>query len=359
MNIAIDARTIADDITGSGRYVLKLIEGLRDFNLRDRRFSVTALYNKEPVHRVSGISTEVLVSNNRFKWEQFVLPKFLNAHDFDLYHATWNYGIPFFYKGTTVLTVLDVIPLKWPPYFLSKKILTLPEYLFSLYNALIKANKIISISKTSTNDVVSVYPFARKKITTIPLAVDIPVLPPHAHSPIPKPYIVYLGGVDKRKNIDGVIRAYANSKTKETHDLVIVGRNAQYYWPLINKLSLGEKVHLPGFVSEEEKFTILKDAACLVYPSFYEGFGIPVLEAMAVGTPVITSNTSSLPEVAGDCALLVNPHSEAEISTAIDKIVSSLEFSDELRGKGFMRLNSFSWERMIEDTITVYKGVAV
>lgn len=351
MKIILDARPLAHDITGVGRYVLELIEGLRD-----RDFTVSALYNKEPIFKVSGVATVVLPSSNRFVWEQFVLPTYLKTQKFDIYHATWNYGIPLSYKGRSVLTVLDVIPLTWPPYFLSKKIFTFPEYIVSLYGSLIKADKVISISNTSTDDVIRTYPFAQKKITTIPLAVDIPVLPSKANSPISKPYILYVGGVDKRKNIDGVIRAYARSKSKKTHDLVIVGRNAEYYLPLINKLSLGGKVHLPGFVSEEDKFIFLKDSSCLVYPSFYEGFGIPILEAMSTGTPVITSNVSSLPEIACDAALLVDPKNIFDLSRALDELIRSQKMQDELSEKGFQRIREFSWDKMVDETIEVYKS---
>lgn len=349
--IAIDARAAAGEITGVGKYIIRLAEGLASRGVR-----TVLLYSQEPKHLVEGVEKRIIPGNNRFFWEQVSLPKFLNQNEFDLYHATWNYGIPFLFRGNSVLTINDVIPLMWPRYFCGRNIINLPEYLVSLLISFIKADKIIAISKTTANDALKIFPPIKKKMVVIHDGLDLPSWNKKSRRH-KKAYLVYFGGVDKRKNITGLIEAYHQSKAKETHDLVIIGRHSDQFSDIIHKLQLEDKVRLVGYVSEEEKYQWLSGAVALVYPSFYEGFGIPPLEAMSVGTPVVTSSVSSIPEIVGDAALLINPSNITEMAEAIDRITKDKDLQKTLRVKGLEQIKKYSWDKMVEETIKVYEEV--
>ena len=351
MNIALDARAAGNDITGVGKYIIRLAEGLKTRGVRP-----VLLYHREPKYPVEGIEREVIPGNNRFLWEQVSLPKFLDKNKFDIYHAAWNYGIPLFFRGESVLTLNDVIPLMWPRYFCGRNIINLPEYLTSLLISFKKADKIIAISQTTANNAIKIFSPLRNKTVVIHDGVDLPLSDKkrHLHE---KVYLVYFGGIDKRKNIRGLIKAYQQSRAKETHDLVIVGKHSDQFSDIINKLQLENKIRLVGYVSEEDKYHWLGGAVALVYPSFYEGFGIPPLEAMAVGTPVICSNTSSLPEIVGEAALLINPYNMTEITKAIDRITEDKDLRQTLRVRGLEQVKKYSWDKMVEETIKVYEEV--
>ena len=256
-----------------------------------------------------------------------------------------------------MLTVHDVIPLKWPRYFLGNNILAFPDYLISIYLSLIKANRIIMDSQNSAEDVNAVYPFARNKGTVIHLGLDTPKLSKDKHFGLDSPYIIYFGGIDKRKNIIGLMRAFFQSEGSRTYRLVIVGKNSDSFKKEAQELGIMNKTDFIGYVSEEEKYRLLRDATALVYPSFYEGFGIPPLEAMSVGTPVICSNTSSLPEIAGEAALLINPYDIAEMAAAMDRLTTDKDLQQGLRLKGLEQVKKYSWDKMVEETLKVYEEV--
>jgi glycosyltransferase involved in cell wall biosynthesis len=319
---------------------------------------VVLIYDQEPQESVAQAEKRVILGGkSRFCWEQKALAQILNSEKIDLYHATWNYGIPLFYHGPSVLTVHDVIPLKWPTYFYGRNVFSLPEYLVSIYLSFIKASSIITDSQSSAKDVTSVYPLNKNRITVIHLGVDNPRLDKNEPFDMSLPYIIYFGGVDKRKNIIGLMRAFSRSESLRTHRLVIVGKNSDILKKDAQNLGIIDKTDFIGYVSEEKKYALLKKATALVYPSFYEGFGIPPLEAMSVGTPVIASNTSCFHEIIGNAGLFIDPNNISEIATAIDRLVIDLNLQEELRRKGYEQVTNFSWDRMVEKTIKVYREV--
>ena len=178
---------------------------------------------------------------------------------------------------------------------------------------------------------------------------------------LPRPYVLNVGTLEPRKNLDGLLRAFAQAKKSGVpHTLVIAGARG---WgdsrlaPLLRELGIAGSVIFTGFVEDEDLPYLYAGADFFVYPSFYEGFGIPVLEAMACGTPVIASNTSSIPEVAGDAALLVDPHSDAELSASILRLAGDERLRQELRERGLSRAALFSWEKTVNETLKVYENV--
>lgn len=164
-------------------------------------------------------------------------------------------------------------------------------------------------------------------------------------------YILYLGRGDERKNINGLIKAFKILKEKYNmpQKLVLAGPNIGYHIPK----DLEDEVHFTGYVEEDKKWELLRNADVFVFPSFYEGFGIPIIEAQKVGTPVACSDTSSLPEIVGDSALMFNPYHHTEIAEAIYKILSQPQFKEELIRRGFENVKRFSWLKTAEETLKV------
>jgi glycosyltransferase involved in cell wall biosynthesis len=176
-------------------------------------------------------------------------------------------------------------------------------------------------------------------------------------------YFLYLGTLQPRKNLIRLVEAFAEFATHHSPlaiQLVLAGKRGWLYGDLlrhVRRWGLDERVRFPGYVAEEDKAALLSGAVAFLFPSLYEGFGIPVLEAQACGCPVITSTTSSLPEVAGDAALLVDPQDTAAIANAIQRIATEPELCDELIERGFANVGRFSWEncaRTVLKTIEDY-----
>jgi glycosyltransferase involved in cell wall biosynthesis len=176
-----------------------------------------------------------------------------------------------------------------------------------------------------------------------------------------QPYILNVGTLEPRKNLAGLLQAFARARRKGLpHSLVVVGANG---WGnssverLVDELGIREHVHVSGFVDDQTLPRLYAAADFFVYPSLYEGFGLPVLEAMACGAPVITSNVSSMPEVAGGAALLVDPRSTDELCDAMLRLAGDGQLRSLLRVKGKERAGQFSWERTAEQTWQIYQEV--
>lgn len=208
------------------------------------------------------------------------------------------------------------------------------------------------------------------KITVIHLAAGEhfrPQAEPVIHSVLDRtgvrqPYILYVGSIEPRKNLIRLLEAFAQLRHWSTRwDLVVVGgRNIWKSSPVgetTEKLELKHFVHFTGYIPDSDLPGIYNGADLFVFPSLYEGFGLPVLEAMACGTPVITSNTSSLPEVAGDAALLVDPYNVEEIAAAMRHVLEDSALANDLRERGLEHAKKFSWEKTARQTISVYEKV--
>jgi len=190
-------------------------------------------------------------------------------------------------------------------------------------------------------------------------AVDIePILREYS---VETPYILYVGALESRKNLPRLLEAYTLLRQWSTGwRLVIVGARKWKSSPIfetVQRLQLESHVTFTGYVADEHLPALYAGADLFAFPSLYEGFGLPVLEAMACGTPVVTSNSSSLPEVAGDAALLVDPYNVDEIAAAMRRILEDTNLAQELRMHGLARAAQFTWERTARETIEVYEKV--
>ena len=362
MKIGISTAFLGNLRAGTWQYTRHLLQGVT------ARAGITAIDRER--RTLPALDTPVTTYAGggekpaKFIWPNFILPQRAGADGYDLIHCTTPYGtfMPCRYKN--IITICDVTPLLFPGTHGRMNVL---HHRFVLPAILKRADRIITISECSKRDIVKVYGIPEKKISVTLLAADERYKADPEGSPgaslakLPRPYILNVGTLEPRKNLDGLIRAFARAKLEGIpHTLVITGARG---WgesrlaPLINELGLSASVFFTGFVEDEELPHLYRGADFFVYPSLYEGFGLPVLEAMACGTPVITSDSSSLPEVAGGAALLVDPQSDVEISTAILKLADDPDLRQVMREKGLSRSGRFSWADTSSETLKIYEEV--
>ncbi len=254
-------------------------------------------------------------------------------------------------KVPVVVTVHDLIPVFMPQYHNWKRVLHFKKFL-PWY--LRKVDAIIAVSNSTKSDLVRYYDIPEAKIHVVHESLQ----PVEGDKVSKEPFILYVGTLEPRKNIEGLLEAFAILKSRGfSHKLVIAGGKGWKYQGIfrtVSRLHLDSDVVFAGYVSDAEKCSLMRKAELFVYPSFYEGFGLPVLEAMALGTPVVTSNTSSLPEIVGDAGILVDPYDVGSIANGIERALSS---SKSLINKGLKRAKLFTEERMMKNISDVYEGV--
>jgi glycosyltransferase involved in cell wall biosynthesis len=271
-------------------------------------------------------------------------------------------------KIPTVVTIHDVIPLLFPKHYppgIKGRI-----NLFRQRQSLKKVKAIITDSETSTRDVKKIFTIKQDKVFSVYLdcaddfkkitrksSIDQTLIKYH----LPSRYVLYTGSVNWNKNLLNQTKA----ALAQGIDIVYIGKGFETgdnlnhpemksFKDFLEKYSKNSRVHILGYVSHQELIDLLSGAKAVLYVSYYEGFGLPILEAQSCGTPVITGNTSSMVEVAGKGALMVDPDDEKSIEEAIEKIVSRPALTNELKDKGYKNLARFSWKKTAEETVKVY-----
>ncbi|NJR66064.1 MAG: glycosyltransferase family 4 protein [Leptolyngbyaceae cyanobacterium CRU_2_3] len=290
----------------------------------------------------------------RLSWTQFQLPKLCQRLRSPLLFSPVP-EMPLFSGSAAVVVVHDLIPLRFPRW-------TSPLTQYSRYyvpQVLAQAKHIICNSLATAQDIVDYFGIFTSKITPIPLAHDAKhfrVLPTH---PPDRPYFFYIGRPDPYKNLHRVLSAFAALSPHHDAELWIAGSPDPRYTPLLqaqaSELEVGDRVRFLDYVAYDQLPILMNQAIALVFPSLWEGFGFPVLEAMSCGTPVLTSNLSSLPEVAGDAAMLVNPYNQAEIAAALQTLLTDEGARSQLRAAGLLRASQFSWQKTGQATAEVLR----
>src|SRR3989338_2414252 len=245
-----------------------------------------------------------------------------------------------------ILTIHDLSFLFFPEYFSLKQrfwhALASPRHLCE------RANIILTPSEQTKRDLIAAFPFTEKAVHVAPPGIT---LPPSYHQRAIQSrgkYILFLGTIESRKNVDGLIEAFLywqkSSPLEAGYSLILAGAIGRGGKQFVRKYAGNQSIRFLGYVGEEEKTSLYQQASVFVYPSFYEGFGLPVLEALSLGVPVVTSNRSSLPEAAGRAAYLADPHNIADIAHGIDLFVGDGEFRNRCRKLGMEHASKFSWE---------------
>lgn len=282
----------------------------------------------------------------------------------DLFHGTDMLAPPI--PQPTVVTIHDLSTLLYPEHHTRLNRLHLR---WAIPQMTQRAAAIVTVSEATKRDLVARLEVPADRVHVVPNGVDhkrfYPRYRPEARQRaglmlgIEPPYILALGTLEPRKNLPTLLRAYARLG-RNVPKLVLAGARGWGEGPLfelVKELGLQERVRFTGYVPEAVLPDLYAGARLFVYPSLYEGFGLPVLEALASAAPVITSNTSSLPEVAGEAALLVDPGSVEELTRVMRRVLESKQLRDELRTKGPKQAAKFSWERTARQTLDVYASV--
>lgn len=287
----------------------------------------------------------------------------------DIVHAT-DHRIPKLGKLPVVATLMDAIPLAHPEWVSTSRLGRIKHALWR--RSAHWADHVITISEYSKTEIAKYFGLAEDRISVTPLGVDARWFEPMDESVIAevlarlsittKRYFLFVGTLQPRKNVKRVIAAYQSLPQwlRGEVGLLIVGRSGWQCEDITSNLeagAYGPNVSWLKHLPDKDLLAVMKGAAALVFPSLYEGFGLPVLEAFAAKVPVVTSNTTSLPEVSGDAALLVNPLDEADIAGAMQCVIEDEALANTLRQRGVNRALEFTWDRTADMTVDVYRHV--
>jgi glycosyltransferase involved in cell wall biosynthesis len=278
----------------------------------------------------------------------------VNSQTFDLFHPTYYSLIhnPIArYPFPLVLTVHDFVHEKTEPNH---------PHVAAKHRAIAAAQAILCVSENTKQDLLSYYPLLENKITVTPLASEIDISLAFGTEPVPSaPYCLFVGSRTTYKNFNGLLAAFSKVVSVNAElRLCVVGADFNLQEQAkIAEMGLTDRIHSFGQVSDRHLAKLYRCSLALVYPSFYEGFGIPPLEAMACGTAVIASNTSSLPEVVGDAGILIDPHSSLDLAEALLHLLDSSLERDRLIAKGSQRTQQFSWDKTAAQTFDVYRSL--
>jgi glycosyltransferase involved in cell wall biosynthesis len=369
MNIAFDARPLTLYKTGIGKYTENLFRHLKD---ADSNVNLYLYSNRDMIikgEKDVACTGGTFAKYNSSLWFQLSLPFYLNkqsGNKIDLFHGAMAM-LPLAVRMPTVVTIYDLVLEKFPETMHWKNWLSLKTLMRVSAR---KASKIIAISENTKKDIIDYFRIDEEKIRVIHLGINSQFSPqPDSNEAevlskynLTGGYILSVGTLEPRKNFHRLINAYkmVASSGQKTPKLVIIGGQGwgnEELGKVVRESGLDERVRLAGYVPDEDLPILYRQAAAFVYPSLYEGFGLPPLEAMACGTPVITSNLSSIPEVVGDAAMLIDPYNTAEIAQAIASVLKNEGLRDNLRTSGLARSRLFNWDKTARETLSLYREV--
>jgi glycosyltransferase involved in cell wall biosynthesis len=367
MHIGIDARLTYHQRAGISRYTRHLVEELANLDRENEYRVFQHRSHRELLVDAPNFKRTTLFTPVHNRIEQPMLAAELLFHSLDLLHST-DFIPPLYSKIPSVITVHDLGFLRWP-HFLTEDNAT---YYSQIDRGVRHARHIIVPSQSTKNDVIGQLGVPNNKISVIyeaaaPLYQPLPIEETRAaitrKYQLPEKFAVFVSTIEPRKNIGGLLKAFRHLLDKynvQETGLVFVGKRGWLYeevFETVERLHLKDSTFFVGRVPDEDLRSLYVAARCHIHPAFYEGFGLPPLEAMACGTPTIVSNTSSLPEVVGDAALLVDPNEWEEIAIALHRLLTDDELHSELREKGLQRAATFSWKRAAVETLEVYEHV--
>ena len=369
MRIAIDARGInLYSGTGIGTYTENVLKNLINIDTLNNYHVFWSGNNYESIKKENCKIVMTSKKHQRF-FEDYYFAENISKENIDIYHMPQN-GIGFCKEipCKKVVTIHDLIPYVMPETVGRGYLL---KFLKEMPSIIENCDGIITVSEFSKRDILKFFPIDERKIFVTPLAADKKYMPldkvpcknflAKAYN-ITAPFILYLGGFSERKNVASAITAFSKvyKELSKNYNLVIVGDYkdpSQKLVKLTQELKIESHVIFTGFVPEDHLPVFYNCCDTFIYPSFYEGFGLPPLEAMSCGTPVIASSLTSIPEVIGDGGILINPYDISEISLAIGNLLSDETLKSELSSKALIRANEFSWRNTAQSTLKVYESV--
>jgi glycosyltransferase involved in cell wall biosynthesis len=368
--IGIDFRPALGQSAGVGRYVRNLVRHMLDLEVEehfvlfvDRRGEEDALPLDRP--NVSRRTLTLPAGQNYFTWLQLRLPPSLWRRPVDLFHFPF-YTMPLLSVGPAVVTIHDLTFELHPEWFSRRSRVSTRR--FARFAAR-HATAILTVSHWSKKDLVEIYGLDPERVHVIYPAVgewndqggEMPQGPVAARLGVAGPFVLHVGSIHTRRNLPRLLRAVARLRgAGEDLSVVLVGK-VEYPYPDVHEMireagMAGAAVHA-GYLPDGDLRALVQEAQLMAVPSLYEGFGLPGVEAMALGTPVVASNTSCFPEVLGDGALLVDPLDEEALADAIRRAATEGGERDALRARGRARAARYSWRRTAQETLAVYRAV--
>ena len=346
---------------GSSEFAFRLINEFAKNN--DHNFFIyTPVEPSKDLPRETN-SFKYIVFKSKKLWTMLGLSKkiYKDKNNLDVFFSPTHY-LPLFSVVPSVVSIFDLSYLKYPELFKKKDLYQLK--IWGRYS-IKRAKAVITISESSKNAIIEEYKLASDKVHVVYPGIkelinnrEINMTDLQKKYGIKKNFILFVGTIQPRKNIARMVEAISQIPELE---LIVVGKKGWQYEGILDsprKFGVENRVKFLEFVPDEELSELYKNAICFVLPSLYEGFGLPILEAMKYGCPVVTSNTSSLPEAGGDAALYFDPEDSSDIAEKIKKLLSDDKFREDMIEKGYKQAKKFSWEKAAKETLHVLKEVA-
>jgi glycosyltransferase involved in cell wall biosynthesis len=382
--VTVDVTPIDVKPSGVGLYIFNLIEALCRLE-KSESFELGLAYQPR---LKDWLKVNLDFPNNLKQYQNFYsiplpvratnlfvdyLPKFLPSYiepileDTDIFHGT-NYTVYPYQNIQKIISIYDLSFIKCPEYIDS----VVQQYAKRLTKCLQWTDAVITISESSKQDIINYLNFPAEKVFVTPLAsryspeflnkLNLNQEFQNYNFDFSKPYLLFVSTIEPRKNIQSIIKAFnwLKQNHKIEHQLVLIGKKGWKYTPIFEAIQSSNwknDIHHLNYLSDELVALFYSKADVFVYPSHYEGFGLPVLEAMTLGAPVVASNTSSIPEVAGDAAILIDPDDFMQIAEALLKVISDSQLRQDLINKGKARASLFSWENTAKQTLKAYKSI--
>lgn len=367
MRVAIDARLLYYRRAGIGQYTLRLVEALTRAAPQDRFLLLHDWRQQRPLLQAPNLQHVPIYTPSHHRWETLTLPLELLPIWPTLLHSP-DFVLPARRNYAGVVTVHDLAFLRFPEWVTADA----ARYYGRVRQAVHSAERVIAVSECTRRDVLELLEVPAEKVTVIYEAagepfcpLDVPATPREftGRHLAPKRFALFVGTIEPRKNLPTLLRALRLLLDRypdlQPHPrLVIAGEEgwlSESILSLVHDLRLSQEVAFIGKVSQEELVWLYNAARFLVFPSLYEGFGLPPLEAMSCGTAVVASNAGSVPEVVGPAGLLADPHDVDGWATAMARLWDDEALRQDLRTRGLERAAQFSWQRAAQETLAVYQ----
>ncbi|MDA3894092.1 MAG: glycosyltransferase family 1 protein [Salinivirgaceae bacterium] len=371
LKIGFDAKRLFNNFTGLGNYSRTVVQGLNEqYPNHEYHLFTTKKQNKPDTETFLLQPYKIHEPNTIFKnlWRTKLCTKEINKINLDIFHGL-SHELPIGINKTSAKSVVTIHDLIYKTYPNDFRLIDRSIYDYKFRHACEKSNKIVAVSESTKNDLQAYYHIPEEKIEVVyqscqpnfkVLLSDIEIETTLSKYNLPKKYLLYVGSIIERKNLLGIVKALNKLKNDMQLPLVVVGKGKDYQNKVekyIAKHQLKEKIIFTSEVSFIDLPAIYQNASIFIYPSVYEGFGIPLIEALWSNTPAITSNISSLPEAAGPGAYYCDPHDENSIAEGIDKILHNPEYSKQLVNDGFEYVQRFESSINAKKMMEIYKNL--
>lgn len=367
MRIGIDARMAYYTEAGIGQYIRRLVQGLARFNGSEEFVLFQSRKDAAVMANTRRFQRRNLWTPSHHRLEQWVLPIEIALTSVDLLHSP-DFVPPFWRNTRSVITIHDLHFLRYPQFLTQDA----ARYYGQIDEAVHRTDHIIAVSDSTRQDTMNLLGVSADHVTVIYEAADPafqPIDDPQILAQVrrkynlPETFVLFVSTIEPRKNIPTLLRAQRILLDRHgpLAPLVIAGKRGWLFeevFALVAELNLEKDVRFVGRVPQDDLVLLYNAATVHVHPAFYEGFGLPPLEAMAVGTPTIVSDVSSLPEVVGDAGWLVPPEDVEGWAAAIGRLLADADLRADYRRRGFKQAGKFSLARMAEETLAVYRQVA-